>query len=124
MRRSFAPSAVTALTGAAAYPASYRNAGPGGYSMIHFAAHAVANAESPLDSAVILSRFGDDYKLYARDVMACPLRANLVTISACRGAGAKTSKRTTKAPGARMSSSTERMSVGIMRKAAARLSRW
>jgi CHAT domain-containing protein len=49
----------------------------------------VANRESPLDSAVILSRKEDSYKLYARDVAALPLRADLVTISACRSAGAR-----------------------------------
>ena len=61
---------------------------------MHFTAHAEANAESPLDSAVILSR--DDnapaggYKLYARDVAERPLSADLVTISACRSAGERT----------------------------------
>src|SRR4029077_11110265 len=59
------------------------------YTLIHFAAHAVANAESPLNSAVILSKMGEDYKLYAKDVIDQPLQADLVTISACRSAGAK-----------------------------------
>jgi CHAT domain-containing protein len=62
---------------------AYRAAGPGGFSAIHFTAHAVANRESPLDSAVLLS----GGKLYAREVMDMPLTADLVTLSACRGVG-------------------------------------
>ena len=67
----------------AATPEAYRSAGPGGFSAIHFTAHAVANRESPLDSAVLLS----GGKLYAREVMDVPLTADLVTVSACRGVG-------------------------------------
>ena len=40
-----------------------------------------------LDSAVILSGPDVRYKLYARDVAAMPLQAELVTVSACRSAG-------------------------------------
>ena len=58
--------------------------------MIHFAAHAETNAQRPLESAVILSRSGDRYKLYARDIAGLKLSASLVTISACRSAGART----------------------------------
>jgi CHAT domain-containing protein/Tfp pilus assembly protein PilF len=75
--------------GAAAQPAVYRAADPGRFSIIHFAAHAVANRENPLESAIILSRANQGFKLYARDVMQLPLTAELVTISACRGAGAR-----------------------------------
>ena len=70
----------------AATPEAYRAAGPGGFSAIHFTAHAVANRESPLDSAVLLS----GGKLYAREVMDVPLTADLVTVSACRGVGLRT----------------------------------
>lgn len=48
------------------------------------------NSESPLDSAVILSQDGSGYKLYARDILEQSLSADLVTISACRGAGERT----------------------------------
>lgn len=68
----------------------YRNAEPKKFSSIHFAAHAEANRQSPLDSAIILSPQASGYKLYARDVMEVPLTADLVTISACRGAGTRT----------------------------------
>jgi len=77
------------ITGAAANPEAYRQAEAGRFAFIHFSAHATSNSESPLDSAVILSRRGDSYKLYARDVTQTPLRADLVTVSACRGAGAR-----------------------------------
>jgi CHAT domain-containing protein len=49
-----------------------------------------ANAQSPLDSAIILSPQASRFSLYARDVARTPLNADLVTISACRGAGART----------------------------------
>ena len=70
----------------AATPEAYRAAAPGRFSAIHFTAHAVANRESPLDSAVLLS----GGKLYAREVMDIPLTADLVTVSACRGVGLRT----------------------------------
>ena len=76
-------------TGAQATPQAFADADPGRFSLIHFAAHAAANADSPLDSAVILSRQGDSYKLYAKDVLRIPLDAELVTLSACHTAGAK-----------------------------------
>jgi len=75
--------------GARAYPAAYRESDPARFSWIHFAAHATANAENPLDSALILSRHGSGYTLTARDVMNVPLHADLVTLSACRSAGAR-----------------------------------
>jgi CHAT domain-containing protein/Tfp pilus assembly protein PilF len=72
-----------------AEPAAYRAAEPGRYSFIHFAAHAQANREVPLESAVILSPRNESSKLYAREIVGMPLRAELVTLSACRGAGAR-----------------------------------
>jgi CHAT domain-containing protein/Tfp pilus assembly protein PilF len=78
------------LSGPEARPDSYKGAQPGQFEFIHFSAHAAANPQSPLDSAVILSGPADRCKLFARDVMAVPLQAELVTISACQSAGAKT----------------------------------
>ncbi len=89
LRRRFPGPGSLVLTGAAAYPGAYREANPGRFSLIHFSAHATSNRESPLESAVILSKRGKAYKLYAREVIGLPLRARLVTISACRGAGAR-----------------------------------
>jgi CHAT domain-containing protein len=73
-----------------ATPARYLESQPARYDVVHFTAHADANTESPLDSAVILSRGQTGYKLYARDVAEQPLNAELVTISACRSAGERT----------------------------------
>jgi len=76
------------LTGAAATAPAYLQSVPTRFRFIHFAAHATANWASPLDSAVVFARSGDDYRLYARDVARTPLSAELVTVSACRSAGA------------------------------------
>jgi CHAT domain-containing protein len=88
------PRKSTVFEGAGANPSAYRNSKPGQFSWIHFAAHAAANQASPLDSALILSRGVSPtdaaYQLSAREVMAIPLNASLVTLSACRSAGAKT----------------------------------
>jgi CHAT domain-containing protein len=81
------PNAAVVYTGAQASPAAYAGATPRRFSFVHFATHASANLESPLDSAVILSGPGDAFKLYARDVADVPLGAELVTVSACRSAG-------------------------------------
>jgi CHAT domain-containing protein len=75
---------------ASATPAVYREASLDRFSMIHFTAHATANVESPLESAVVLSGPETGYKLYARDVADKPLDAELVTVSACRSAGERT----------------------------------
>ncbi|MFN7995094.1 MAG: CHAT domain-containing protein [Bryobacteraceae bacterium] len=85
----FNPASREVFTGADAYPERYGQAGPARFTTIHFAAHAIANRESPLNSAIVLSRRGENFKLYARDVASLPLEARLVTISACKSAGAK-----------------------------------
>jgi CHAT domain-containing protein/Tfp pilus assembly protein PilF len=77
------------LTRSDANVQAYRDAKPGGFRMIHFAAHALANQSDPLDSAVILSPEADEYKLYAREVKDSTLSADLVTISGCQSAGAR-----------------------------------
>jgi CHAT domain-containing protein len=63
---------------------------PGQFSFIHFVTHGTASRISPLDSAVILTKEGDSYKLYARDIVKEHLHADLVTVSACHGEGART----------------------------------
>jgi CHAT domain-containing protein len=77
------------LQRANATPPAYLDGSPGKFSYIHFVAHGTASRLSPLDSAIILSRgMGEgDFKLYARDILQHPLRAELVTISSCYGAG-------------------------------------
>ncbi len=78
-----------ALTGAAATPSAYARATPERYGFIHFVAHGFATRLRPLESAVILAREGESYKLYARDIVKKPLHARLVTISSCHGAGTR-----------------------------------
>lgn len=89
IRSDFPARRSKVITGSDAYPRAYQESGPGRFALIHFSAHAVASPENPLDSAVVLSRKNGFYKLYARDVAAVPLRAELVTVSACRSAGAR-----------------------------------
>jgi CHAT domain-containing protein len=81
--------ACTTLNGRGATPRAYGNANPGAYGYIHFVAHGIATRMRPLDSAVILARDGDSYKLYARDIIKQKLHARLVTISSCHGAGTR-----------------------------------
>jgi CHAT domain-containing protein/Tfp pilus assembly protein PilF len=88
--RHFPQDRVTSYDSARATPAVYRDAPLERFSMVHFTAHATANMESPLESAVVLSGPDTGYKLYARDVADKPLDADLVTVSACRSAGERT----------------------------------
>jgi len=77
------------LQGKQATPSAYLGSDPRQFAYLHFATHGTASLTRPLESAVILSREGDSYKLYARDIVAHPLDAQLVTISACNGAGTR-----------------------------------
>jgi CHAT domain-containing protein len=83
-----------------ANPPAYLASKPERFSYIHFVAHGTASSLSPLDSAIVLSRADaskadvpkagaeeDSFKLYARDIIHYPLRAELVTVSTCRSAG-------------------------------------
>ena len=88
VRTAFTPSPVVVRQGADASPAAFLDAPLETFSTIHFAAHATTSGLSPLDSAIELSPGADgSFKLYARDVAQRKLRADLVTISACRSAG-------------------------------------
>jgi CHAT domain-containing protein len=89
VERYFPTDQRTVIEGKAAVPSAYDEARPGRFTYIHFVAHGTASRLSPLDSSVVLSKQGDTYKLYARDIMQQPLRADLVTISACYGAGSR-----------------------------------
>ena len=92
MRRveSFFPAARRAvLEGKQATPEAFLSSHPERYAYLHFVTHGTASITRPLDSAIILSKSGDSYKLYARDILRHPLSAELVTISACEGAGGR-----------------------------------
>jgi len=80
----------TRLTGARATPSEYERQAPAGFRFIHFATHADGNLSAPLESAIILSQSSGRGKLTARDVLRTPVHADLVSISACRSAGART----------------------------------
>jgi CHAT domain-containing protein len=91
----FAARQQTVFAREKAVPDAYLTSKPERFAYIHFVAHGTASRLSPLDSAVILSRPNeskaaaqdDSFKLYARDIIKHPLRAELVTISACYSAG-------------------------------------
>jgi CHAT domain-containing protein len=86
----FAGSATTIWRSKDATPKAYLSGIPGDYRFIHFVAHGAASERVPMESAIVLSL--DDtntYKLYARDIVQTQLRADLVTISACYGAGTR-----------------------------------
>lgn len=103
--RHFSTAPQRVLTREQATPAAYLTSNPERFSYIHFVAHGTASRLSPLDSAIVLSKTAlpktalstttsqpsdaetDSFKLYARDIIHHPLRADLVTISACYGAG-------------------------------------
>ena len=78
----------TVLAGADARATRFQQAAPEHFSLIHFAAHAESGRRSPLDSAIILTPEGDQFRLYIREILKMPrLNADLVTVSACRSAG-------------------------------------
>jgi CHAT domain-containing protein len=85
----FSKDRETILSGREATPTAYFKAKPAHYGLIHFVAHGTASRISPLDSAVVLSQDGSSYNLYARDIAASQLHADLVTISACDSAGTR-----------------------------------
>jgi CHAT domain-containing protein len=78
------------LEGNHATPSAYLHSDPARFTYVHFVTHGIASRTRPLESAVILTQEGDSYKLYARDIVTRPLKAKLVTISACNGAGTRT----------------------------------
>lgn len=87
VRQYFPEARRTLFLGADAKASAYLTSNPGKYSYLHFATHGVASLTRPLESAIVLTREGDSYKLYAREIMQHPLNAYLVSISACNGTG-------------------------------------
>jgi CHAT domain-containing protein len=88
--KHFTPAQQKIFTREQATPAAYLSSKPEQFSYIHFVAHGTASRTNPLDSAIVLSRAtkeDDSFKLYARDIIQHNLRADLVTISTCYGAG-------------------------------------
>ena len=92
VRKHFPDMNETVIEKDQATPVAYLKSGPEQFGYIHFVAHGTASRLSPLDSAVVLSRATaeeDSFKLYARDIVKHPLRAELVTISTCYGSGSR-----------------------------------
>jgi CHAT domain-containing protein len=86
---SYFPGQETVISGKDAVPQAYRASNPGDYRFIHIDAHSAASELNPMDSFVVLSPSGDSYKLFAHDITGTPLHADLVTLSACYGAGTR-----------------------------------
>jgi CHAT domain-containing protein/Tfp pilus assembly protein PilF len=94
IKKHFPPGREQVFSRDQASPPAYLASNPERFSYIHFVAHGTASRLSPLDSAIVLSRVNtrvnadeDSFKLYARDIIRHPLRAELVTVSTCRSAG-------------------------------------
>ena len=96
IKKHFPPGQEQLFSRDQASPPAYLASKPERFSYIHFVAHGTASRLSPLDSAIVLSKANarvneeeDSFKLYARDIIRHPLRAELVTVSTCRSAGAR-----------------------------------
>jgi CHAT domain-containing protein len=89
VKKYFASASTLVIAGNRATPSAFRAARPERFGVIHFVAHATSNRERPLESAVVLSGDGTEYKLYAREIVDLPISADIVTLSACGGAGSR-----------------------------------
>jgi len=92
IKKHFPPAQQLVFSRDQATPPTYLASKPEQFSYVHFVAHGTASRLSPLDSAIVLSKAtaeDDSFKLYARDIIQRPLRAELVTISTCYGAGSR-----------------------------------
>jgi CHAT domain-containing protein len=90
VKKHFPSARQQVLAGEQATPPAYLSSKPEEFSYIHFVAHGTDSRLSPLESAIVLSKAtaaDDSFKLYARDIIHHKVRADLVTISACYGAG-------------------------------------
>lgn len=86
----FSPDDETIISSGQATPDAYAASHPEKFDIIHFVTHGTGSEFSPLDSAIILSLDPQSsFKLYARDIVKTHLNANIVTISACYGAGTR-----------------------------------
>jgi CHAT domain-containing protein len=89
VRSHFPVGQETVVSGKYAIPQAYRASNPSEYRFIHIDAHSAASELNPMDSFIVFSPFGDSYKLFAHDITGTPLHADLVTLSACYGAGTR-----------------------------------
>ena len=89
VEKYFPAKETTVFSGSDATPAAYLQSKPAQFSYIHFVAHGTSSELRPLESSVVLTNQGDSFKLYGRDIVGLPLKATLVTISACSGVGSR-----------------------------------
>jgi len=90
VKEHFAAANETIISGPQATPGVYASSNPERFDVIHFVTHGTGSELSPLDSAIILSPDSrHSFKLYARDIVKTRLNADIVTISACYGAGTR-----------------------------------
>lgn len=87
VKSHFSTARTSLFVGANATPQAYQSSTPLNYRYIHFVTHGIANEKVPMESAIVLSGNNGSFKLYARDIIPVPLNADLVTVSACYGAG-------------------------------------
>jgi CHAT domain-containing protein len=89
--KHFSAGQTALISDKAATPDAYFATRPEDYRFIDFVTHGTGAPLNPLDSAIVLSPDKDvSYKLYARDVIKKPIHAEIVTVSACYGAGGRT----------------------------------
>jgi CHAT domain-containing protein/Tfp pilus assembly protein PilF len=89
--KHFPAAQTVVISEKAATPNAYFTAKPESYRYIDFVTHGTAAPLSPLDSAIVMSPDNDTaYKLYAHDIVKRPIHADIVTVSACYGAGGRT----------------------------------
>lgn len=87
---TFGAGAVQKLTGAECTRPRLLAAEISRYRFVHFAVHAVADGVDPLHSALLLGRHEEGSAVTAAELRRLPWEAELVTLSACRSAGART----------------------------------
>lgn len=85
----FKPSGETIHARGDATPEAYDASKPAQFRFLHFVTHGTASDLNPLESAIVLSRGKDGFKLYAEDIIKIPIHPELVTISSCYGAGTR-----------------------------------
>ncbi|MFN7925499.1 MAG: CHAT domain-containing protein [Bryobacteraceae bacterium] len=88
VRAGFGASAVI-RSGPSATPAAWPRSEPARFTHVHFTAHAKARSDAPLESFIVLSPSGGENRLFARSILSTPLRAELVTLSACQSANGR-----------------------------------
>jgi CHAT domain-containing protein len=88
VRKHFPPAEVKSFSGPFATPQAFIASAPEQYKFIELATHGTPSTSDPMGSSIILSRgMNGNFQLFARDITKLKLNADLVSISACYGAG-------------------------------------